>query len=149
MKIKKPSLKGMKNTKYLGHFAKDEYIQQGHNFSGTMPLFREPSQIEMMGPSNPFDVRGELQRREQQVNAEVAALRAQTPDNTPKVAAAQAAIDKTLAGIERGRRYGYSGMEYQNQLQFQRQALERAKSQSKEGREASYRASRKKFLTEV
>lgn len=32
MKIKKPSLKGMKNTEYLGRFQKDEFIQQGHNF---------------------------------------------------------------------------------------------------------------------
>lgn len=36
MKIKKPSLKGMNNTKYLGHFAEDKYIQQGHNDSGTI-----------------------------------------------------------------------------------------------------------------
>lgn len=38
MKIKKPSLKGMKNTGYLGHFAQDKYIQQGHNFSGKVPM---------------------------------------------------------------------------------------------------------------
>ncbi len=36
MKIKKPSLKGMKNTEYLGHFKEDKYIQDGHNFSGGM-----------------------------------------------------------------------------------------------------------------
>ncbi len=29
--MKKPSLKGMQNTKYLGHFAQDKYIQMGHN----------------------------------------------------------------------------------------------------------------------
>ena len=34
MKIKKPSLKGMKNCEYLEHFAQDKYIQQGHNDSG-------------------------------------------------------------------------------------------------------------------
>lgn len=34
MKIKKPSVKGMKNCGYLGHFAQDKYIEQGHNFSG-------------------------------------------------------------------------------------------------------------------
>lgn len=34
MKIKKPSLKGIKNCGYLGHFAQDQYIQKGHNLSG-------------------------------------------------------------------------------------------------------------------
>ena len=34
MKIKKPSLSGMSCTEYLGRFKKDEFIQQGHNFSG-------------------------------------------------------------------------------------------------------------------
>lgn len=29
--IKKPSLKGMSNMGYLGHFAQDKYIQMGHN----------------------------------------------------------------------------------------------------------------------
>lgn len=38
MKIKKPSLKGMKNYGYLGHFAQDKYIQSGHNFSGRPDL---------------------------------------------------------------------------------------------------------------
>jgi hypothetical protein len=31
MKVKKPSLKGMQHTKHLGHFAKDKFIQKGHN----------------------------------------------------------------------------------------------------------------------
>jgi hypothetical protein len=31
MKPKKPSLKGQKHYGYLGHFAQDKYIQQGHN----------------------------------------------------------------------------------------------------------------------
>ncbi len=64
MKIKRPSLKGMKNTKYLGHFAQDKYMKKGHNLSGSFPMFREPSQLEMMGPSNPFDASSELKRRE-------------------------------------------------------------------------------------
>lgn len=38
MKIKKPSLKGMKNCEYLGHFGKEKYLSQGHNFSGKMEL---------------------------------------------------------------------------------------------------------------
>lgn len=37
MKIKKPSLKGMKHTSYLGHFAQDKYICEGHNTSGKLP----------------------------------------------------------------------------------------------------------------
>lgn len=32
--MKKPSIKGMKNTEYLGHFKKDKHIQSGHNTSG-------------------------------------------------------------------------------------------------------------------
>lgn len=151
MKIKKPSLKGMKHTKYLGHFAQDKYIRDGHNFSGSMPLFREPSQIEMMGPSNPFDVRGELQRREQQVNTEVAALRKMTPDNTAEMAAIQSEIDKTNAAIARGERWGGGiGPRLMTDiLATEQKQLEAAKSRSRAGREASYRANRKKFLTEV
>jgi len=38
MKIKKPSLKGMKNCEYLQHFCQDKYIEQGHNFSGKISL---------------------------------------------------------------------------------------------------------------
>jgi hypothetical protein len=38
MKIKKPSLKGIKNTEYLGHFAQDKYIEKGHNLSGKESL---------------------------------------------------------------------------------------------------------------
>lgn len=38
MKIKRPSLRGMKNCEYLGHFAQDKYIQKGHNFSGRPDL---------------------------------------------------------------------------------------------------------------
>lgn len=38
MKIKKPSLKGMKNCGYLGHFGKEKYLSQGHNFSGKMEI---------------------------------------------------------------------------------------------------------------
>jgi hypothetical protein len=31
MKIKKPSVGGMKNVSYLGRFQKDKFIQDGHN----------------------------------------------------------------------------------------------------------------------
>lgn len=33
MKMKRPSVKGMSNMEYLGHFAQDKYIQEGHNTS--------------------------------------------------------------------------------------------------------------------
>lgn len=33
MKVKKPSLGGTKNCGYLGHFAKDKYMAEGHNTS--------------------------------------------------------------------------------------------------------------------
>lgn len=36
--MKKPSIKGMKNTKYLGHFCNDKYIQKGHNDSGKIMI---------------------------------------------------------------------------------------------------------------
>lgn len=67
MQIKRPSLKGMKNTKYLGHFAQDKYMEKGHNLSGQFPMFREPSQLEMMAAANPFDASAERQRRMQQI----------------------------------------------------------------------------------
>lgn len=36
MKIKKPSMKGMKCTEYLGHFKQDKFLKQGHNDSGKL-----------------------------------------------------------------------------------------------------------------
>jgi hypothetical protein len=33
-KMKRLSVKGMKNMKYLGHFAQDKYMHKGHNLSG-------------------------------------------------------------------------------------------------------------------
>lgn len=38
--MKKPSVKGMKNMGYLGHFAKDKFLSKGHNFSGS-PSYNE------------------------------------------------------------------------------------------------------------
>lgn len=35
---KKPSVKGMANTGYLGHFAQDKHIQAGHNTSAKPKL---------------------------------------------------------------------------------------------------------------
>jgi hypothetical protein len=62
MKIKKPSLKGMKHTKYLGHFAQDKYIEKGHNLSGVLPMTREV-QMAAGTASNPFDLAVEQERR--------------------------------------------------------------------------------------
>ena len=67
MQIKRPSLKGMKNTKYLGHFAQDKYIQKGHNLSGVFDVYRPPSAIELMAPANPFSAVEEKARRTQQM----------------------------------------------------------------------------------
>ncbi len=170
MKIKKPSLKGMKNTGYLGHFAQDEYIQQGHNFSGSPALFREPSQLEMMGPANPFDATAELSRRKAQVDAEAAAVRAQTPDNTGEVGS----LRQQLSMLEpyKDKPWGYRGMpsalrdlpargvlrnvlwgnpygDPNKMIEATRSALNEAEARSRAGREKSYRASRKKFTTEI
>ena len=97
MKIKRPSLKGIKNTKYLGHFAQDKYIQQGHNFSGSYPLFKQQSEIEKAGASNPFDVQAERASRQSMIDQKVAELRAQTPDLTPEMQRIQS-LDNTAAG---------------------------------------------------
>lgn len=38
MKIKKPSLSGIKNIEYLGHFSQDQFLEKGHNLSGKESL---------------------------------------------------------------------------------------------------------------
>jgi hypothetical protein len=82
MKIKKPSLKGMKNTKYLGHFAQDKYIQKGHNLSGVLPMTQQV-QMSAGTATNPFDYANERQRRldyqRQQSLAEAQRLRSGAP----------------------------------------------------------------------
>ncbi len=44
--VKKPSLKGMANTGYLGHFAQDKFIQQGHNDDGEIEYLKKSSKIQ-------------------------------------------------------------------------------------------------------
>ena len=170
MKIKKPSLKGMKNTEYLGHFAQDEYIQQGHNFSGQVPLFREPSQLEMAGPANPFDATNELARRQAEVDAGAVALRNTVADNSGEVAALRKQVsmlepyqnspwgyrgmpsslrDLPARGVLRGHFWNNPYGDPRGMLQDTKSALKDAEARSKEGREKSYRASRKKFATEI
>jgi hypothetical protein len=43
--VKKPSLKGEANYGYLGHFAQDKFIQQGHNDDGKITYEREEKRI--------------------------------------------------------------------------------------------------------
>lgn len=82
MKIKQPSLKGMKNTSYLGHFAKDEFIKQGHNFSGSYNLaagtpsgsFTNVTMSDISGTSNAFEAGQELQKRKKIVEDELASM---------------------------------------------------------------------------
>ena len=158
MKIKRPSLKGMKHTKYLGHFAQDKYIQQGHNFSGRFPLFREPSQLEMMGPSNAFDATNEFKRRQEQVDAEAAAIRAAAPEMNPQISAIQSDITalqdpRAKASAMQtgyGKAYGGRGaLQAKYAVGKLQQDLQSAQAASKEAQEATFRTSRKKFLSEL
>jgi hypothetical protein len=173
MKIKRPSLKGMKNTKYLGHFAQDKYIKKGHNLSGSFPMFREPSQLEMMGPANPFDASAELKRRQAQVDAEAAALRQTVADNTGEVAMWNRRVSaletprptdlkSAVAYSEQRAALSPEDLQYlrtgggsrglgtrEPTLEQARQSLASAQARSKEGREKAFRSSRKKFITEV
>jgi hypothetical protein len=41
--MKKPSLRGEKNYKYLEHFSKDCYLQRGHNDSGKIAYQTGPA----------------------------------------------------------------------------------------------------------
>ena len=51
---KKPSLKGVKNTGYLGHFAKDKFLAQGHNDSGGGYTTMNPeARIQTVDPYDP------------------------------------------------------------------------------------------------
>lgn len=54
MKLKKPSLSGMKNCEYLGHFAQDKFIQQGHNDSGKPDLRENKAGLESGGGPGSF-----------------------------------------------------------------------------------------------
>jgi hypothetical protein len=132
MKIKKPSLKGMKNTKYLGHFAQDKYIQQGHNFSGSYPLFRQQSELEKAQASNVWSREGELANRQAMVDKEAAALRAQTPNYSPEIQRLQAMTGGTAA-----------------QKAMRAAALPVLQSQTLDQVMQDFYNSKKKFLTEI
>lgn len=116
MKIKKPSVKGMKNTGYLGHFAKDKYMAEGHNTNAVMRMKekygmqysseeerqRAFDQLEaMVGPKasekRPGDKTSEQLRKESEIKSRNDAYRAalkkqnQTPEGKRRIAEIEAA----------------------------------------------------------
>ena len=154
MQIKKPSLKGMKNTKYLGHFAQDQYIQKGHNLSGIFDVYRQPSAIEMMAPSNPFDAAQERQRRLAQTDiaaGELAGIDPEAQYAQQNLSRAQAELSKAQQEHEKITQGAFkenfierSGSEYRlGEARKREQA-----AQSRMGR-ASARSKAKKFIEEV
>lgn len=145
MEIKRPSLKGQKNIGYLGHFSQEKYLQKGHNLSGQFPMFREPSQLEMMGPANPFDATAERKRREAEVNVGAQAVEAATPDTSAEMADYQKNIDKTKAR----EMYGRLSFEDRNALESYQRGLASATERSRQATVGRYRASRKKFIEEL
>jgi hypothetical protein len=148
MQIKRPSLKGMKNTKYLGHFAQDGYIQKGHNLSGIFDIYRQPSAIEMMAPSNPFDASQERQRRMAQTGIKEEELAGIDPE--AQLAAQELErSNRFLSEQERlleqtGQSTGRTSQEYHVEQARKR----RATAQERVGR-ASKRSVSKKFIEEV
>ena len=149
MEIKRPSLKGQKNMGYLGHFAQDKYIQKGHNLSGQFPMFREPSQLEMMGPANPFDAMAERKRREAEVNVGAQAVEASTPDTSAEMAKLQRDLDKykeSQQTVPRRPGDGEPGRDYRELLE---RRLASATERSRSATVNRYRQSRKKFIEEL
>lgn len=143
MEIKRPSLKGQRNMGYLGHFSQDKYIQKGHNLSGQFPMFREPSQLEMMGPANPFDAMAERKRREAEVNIGAQAVEASTPDTSAEMAAIQRELEKYN---KQGRQPGLGNdLQIENLQRQMGSATERSRSATVN----RYRQSRKKFIEEL
>ena len=148
MQIKRPSLKGMKNTKYLGHFAQDGYIQKGHNLSGIFDIYRQPSAIEMMAPSNPFDASQERQRRMAQTGIKEEELAGIDPE--AQLAAQELErSNRFLSEQERlleqtGQSTGRTSQEYHVEQARKRSAT----AQERVGR-ASKRSVSKKFIEEV
>lgn len=65
-KIKRPSVKGMQNTGYLGHFSQDKYIQKGHNLSWLSPAAGLSSNA---AQSHALSVAGKMQAEENQRRA--------------------------------------------------------------------------------
>ena len=141
MEIKRPSLKGQKNMGYLGHFAQDKYVQKGHNLSGQFPMFREPSQLEMMGPANPFDATAEMKRRQAEVDVGAKAVEAATPDTSAEMAA----IKEEMKNYDRNK----AGLGYLTTMGDLERRLASATERSRAATVGRYRASRKKFIEEL
>lgn len=147
MEIKRPSLKGQKNMGYLGHFAQDKYVQKGHNLSGQFPMFREPSQLEMMGPANPFDATAEMKRRQAEVDVGAQAVEAATPDTSAEMADLKSQIEK-FEKQNQGRKGG-TGLEQELYYQGLQRQMASATERSRGATVGRYRASRKKFIEEL
>ena len=163
MKIKRPSLKGMKNTKYLGHFAQDKYIKKGHNLSGVLPV----QEMTTLQPqvSNPFDVQVERQRRQDMINAEAAKVGSSVPDNTASMAVIQRDIDRMRSGkqyrnseyeTDFGKSFSYYGGGSRMQNWQAERALKRAQdelakqtSKSQATAKSNFLAKNKKFIEEI
>lgn len=137
MKIKQPSLKGMKNTSYLGHFAQDKYIQKGHNLSGVFPT----ADVEKFAVSNPFEANVEMQRRQKQVSDELSRMEAERkskfaeissmlPSNYERFGDSEQALDARLRAARIGNVRSAEDLRARQEME-------------------SYRGRRKKFLEEL
>lgn len=158
MKIKQPSLKGMKNTSYLGHFAKDEFIQKGHNFSGrvTVSNLQGTPDIERFAVSNPFEAQAEFARRQQEVGKEMDVFKKQIADveqlRNQRIADFQLQRPTSYSTVGAMSDYDRTMMARENALQ---QAIEaenlRTRSQVEgiQQQMESLRGRRKKFLEEL
>lgn len=137
MKIKQPSLKGMKNTKYLGHFAQDKYIQKGHNLSGVFPT----ADIEKFSVSNPFEANLEMQRRQKEVSDELARMEAERVKTFQQFSAREPSLYE---------RFGDSPEAQSAQMQAAQIGRIRTAEDLRARQEMeSYRGRRKKFLEEL
>lgn len=143
MKIKQPSLKGMKNTSYLGHFAQDEFIKQGHNFSGRVQMskFTGTPDIERFAVSNPFEAQAEFARRQEQVKQEMAAIQDPAMEQLRQLGEAMPSLYQqfgdTTQAIQAQQR---AGQVYRAQSDVRQQLNQQMES---------LRGRRKKFLEEL
>jgi hypothetical protein len=142
MKIKRPSLKGMKNTKYLGHFAQDKYIQKGHNLSGVFDVKRPASAIEMMAPSNPYSSSQERQRRMQQagLNEQTLAALPSYQQAESELSASEAALSNLMAN--------QSNVSEEDAGQYN-ESVWQATRRRDAAQQSAYRGRKKKFVEEV
>lgn len=149
MKIKRPSLKGIKNTKYLGHFAQDKYIHKGHNLSGVFNVSRQPSAIEMMAPSNPFDITTERNRRIQQIG-ETQESYSQMPTSQQLLEQEQQALDQANRIAGQALLYEQkAGQGFTDAAVYARGSRTRESAARQRAAAAAGRATKKKFVEEV